>query len=160
MLGSPSRCGILYWRTDRLFDLQHSPVPWNEVVLPVYGMLSIVGSVGVGLGPYCFSILRELAVDYRLSLSTAGGLRARGGVVPRAGPIPDVAMRGRMRDARAIGFFRQKCRGRFLTILASFGKTLMTVMDQPRRHLSLERSRIIVRPQLNGRYLGRHPDRC
>jgi predicted MFS family arabinose efflux permease len=40
----------------------------------VYGILSIVGSVGVGLGPYFFSSLRELAMDYRLSLSVAGGL--------------------------------------------------------------------------------------
>ena len=42
----------------------------------VYGILSIVGSLGVGMGPYLFSSLRELAVDYRLSLSAAGGLAA------------------------------------------------------------------------------------
>ncbi len=40
----------------------------------VYAILSIVGSIGVGSGPYFFSTLRELAVDYRLSLSVAGGL--------------------------------------------------------------------------------------
>jgi len=42
----------------------------------VYGILSIVGSIGVGLGPYFFSSLRVMAMDYRLSLSVAGGLAA------------------------------------------------------------------------------------
>lgn len=40
----------------------------------VYGIVSIVGSIGVGAGPYVFSSLRELTMDYRLSLSAAGGL--------------------------------------------------------------------------------------
>ena len=40
----------------------------------VYGIVSIVSSVGVGVGPYCFSTLRELTDSYRLSLSVAAGL--------------------------------------------------------------------------------------
>jgi predicted MFS family arabinose efflux permease len=47
----------------------------------VYGILSIIGSVGVGLGPYLFSSLRELAMDYRLSLSAAGGLALLAGAL-------------------------------------------------------------------------------
>ena len=37
----------------------------------VYGIVSIAGSIGVGVGPYLFSRLRELTRDYRLSLSLA-----------------------------------------------------------------------------------------
>jgi MFS family permease len=40
----------------------------------VYGIVSIVSSVGVGVGPYCFSVLRELTASYRMSLSVAAGL--------------------------------------------------------------------------------------
>jgi len=40
----------------------------------VYGVAQIVGSAGVGAGPYLFSSLRELSTDYRLSLSVAAGL--------------------------------------------------------------------------------------
>jgi MFS-type transporter involved in bile tolerance (Atg22 family) len=37
----------------------------------MYGIVSIAGSIGVGVGPYLFSRLRELTRDYRLSLSLA-----------------------------------------------------------------------------------------
>jgi predicted MFS family arabinose efflux permease len=40
----------------------------------VYGVVQIVGSAGVGTGPYLFSSLRELSIDYRPSLSVAAGL--------------------------------------------------------------------------------------
>jgi MFS family permease len=40
----------------------------------VYGIVSIVSSVGVGVGPYFFSTLREVTASYRVSLSVAAGL--------------------------------------------------------------------------------------
>ena len=40
----------------------------------VYGIVSIVNSVGVGVGPYFFSTLREVTASYRVSLSVAAGL--------------------------------------------------------------------------------------
>ena len=40
----------------------------------VYGVVQIIGSVGVGTGPYLFSTLRELSSDYRRTFSVAAGL--------------------------------------------------------------------------------------
>jgi MFS family permease len=39
-----------------------------------YGIVSIFSSAGVATGPYFFSVLRELAKDYHVSLSVAGTL--------------------------------------------------------------------------------------
>jgi hypothetical protein len=45
--------------------------PLEEKYGLVFAYLSIAGSIGVGVGPYLFSTLRELTRDYRLSLSLA-----------------------------------------------------------------------------------------
>jgi predicted MFS family arabinose efflux permease len=58
----------------------------------VYGIVSIVGSVAVGVGPYLFSTLRELTRSYLVSLCVAAGMALIAGLLyaglsPNRGPV-------------------------------------------------------------------------